>query len=249
MGGVWPTDRPPPTRAPPSSSTTTTTTVRARRLDALTCCFPPGRAHPPPSSSLAGSDLDHWARPTSPSTFAVHPPARHAISPNKQLLSLSRAVAEDLTGGTGLLPLMYASVGYDPAQRRFVVFGGESSDGSPYGTPTSSTWTPWRGRSPRRRPRSRRRRPRGAEPCTRWAFPSPNASSVSLCVRSVQATGVSRLVGRVSRARYPMSGFVVRSFVVACPACLGDAFRRAPLSIVSGSPTAQGPREPSSHFA
>jgi Galactose oxidase, central domain len=35
--------------------------------------------------------------------------------------------------GTGPPPLMYASVGYDPDQRRLVIFGGESSGGQPYG--------------------------------------------------------------------------------------------------------------------
>jgi hypothetical protein len=39
-----------------------------------------------PSSSFASSNLDG---PTSPSTSAVHPPARDAISANKQLLSCS----------------------------------------------------------------------------------------------------------------------------------------------------------------
>jgi len=28
---------------------------------------------------------------------------------------------------------MYSTVGYDPAQRRLVIFGGESSGGQPYG--------------------------------------------------------------------------------------------------------------------
>ena len=35
--------------------------------------------------------------------------------------------------GTGPPPLMYSTVGYDPALRRVVIFGGESSGGQPYG--------------------------------------------------------------------------------------------------------------------